>query len=65
MKWLWLALIVSLTFYAPMELISVIIKNEFVRHLHPDTPLWHFGFEIAVVGVGYIIAMVVVYKLLR
>jgi len=65
MKLLLLALIIFLTIYAPIELTRVIIVNEFVLRLHPDMSIWGFTLELIEFWSFYVIAMVIIWRLLN
>lgn len=59
-------LVCVLTVYAPIEITRIIVINEHIRNIHTDTrPLWQFTTEIIFIWVSYVLAMVLVYMLVR
>ncbi len=55
--------IAGLTILAPLELSRVIVTDAFIRKLYEDT--WRFIFELAVIWIFYLGAIVLVYRLTR
>ena len=59
---LWTLLICVLTIYAPIELTRVILDYLESQSAPIGRPVWQFMLEIAFIWVGWLVAMILVYK---